>query len=912
MGSRTRRAKELEERKKKEEEERRKKDGDERKKGREDDGNMSDDIIEDPDENEDDSEQVKSAHQLAKEEAQRMQTLLNAKYVHRRRLLTTVYDTDIPPRAQDVLKARAGLAMEHCKLNEWQETASFFGIEVENLQKGESLSLPRAWGLTIPFTPYQLTEAYILYKKERSNDNGGIFANMMGMGKTRAMLLMLLIGHVHWLNWQDVTRARANGDRSRHRAVQDGREPCPTANERTFHCACEAYPSMPEKPRTCPTMVSGWGRAVDAWKKEVVYMGLNKSKWCKPSDPLALRLCFMDDTHPPDMGPPTRAEEVEMRIDPNVDVHLANHNRNVLPREYTLNGEKLTETITWSVVDKGMPEVYPEATKDCPAPSAGRFIIICGHTTLQRRVLNRYNSMHVKIHRTVTKKGVGSVESMSIPIPGHVTLWGRIVFDEFHNCKSEDTIIGTLYRDLRQHNRGYQWKAWALSGTPMEKGMHEILIFVSLALVGLEASDGISNWYEPYGKPDANDCYNYRIQDEVYTSIAKNTTSQNRGKKMIAGLAMARRWANVISKAKDGIENVTKSEEYKELMEIGIKISARFMLRRTLVTQDPWGKKISGIKGDFLTWFRPCALDDYESLVDDATQRCRTVLMQEGLDVQEANETMIFNCSEMQAIASYLLLAILKAQGYEKNGSKNTKRLVSDNIQQFFATPDNNLIAWNITDIAKHSKKYWALEQECKRVSATKTPNPHWSQAADSEARKKGKPRPPKTMSAKILIGSYKPLVQLVTWLALRKKYGKDKVLLLKGGMKKSLVEEVQEKWRDPTGPFIIVASMAFAEAITLIEASTVVIMEPQDRQNTQDQFMFRVYRLGQLADICSGMILYNPASDLEVGVLSKQFVKTASRDGLQGEQVEGEIKDGQEIEWDTTSDIVMKLEGLY
>jgi len=46
--------------------------------------------------------------------------------------------------------------------------------------------------------------------------------------------------------------------------------------------------------------------------------------------------------------------------------------------------------------------------------------------------------------------------------------------------------------------------------------------------------------------------------------------------------------------------------------------------------------------------------------------------------------------------------------------------------------------------------------------------------------------------------------------------------------------------------------------------------MKPQDRQNTQDQFMFRVYRLGQLAAICICIILYTLESELEVGVLSK------------------------------------------
>jgi hypothetical protein len=100
---------------------------------------------------------------------------------------------------------------------------------------------------------------------------------------------------------------------------------------------------------------------------------------------------------------------------------------------------------------------------------------------------------------------------------------------------------------------------------------------------------------------------------------------------------------------------------------------------------------------------------------------------------------------------------------------------------------------------------------------------------------------------------------------------------------------------------------MAFAEAITLTEAITVIIVEPQDRQNTQDQFLFRVYRLGQLAKICKGLILYTPESELEVGILSKQCVKTASRDGLQRS---GTV-DGEQIDWDATEDLSMNLEGL-
>ncbi|KAH6546409.1 hypothetical protein HBI07_075030 [Parastagonospora nodorum] len=41
----------------------------------------------------------------------------------------------------------------------------------------------------------RLTDAYILYFKELLSDNGGIFANAIGIGKTRAIVLAVLIGH---------------------------------------------------------------------------------------------------------------------------------------------------------------------------------------------------------------------------------------------------------------------------------------------------------------------------------------------------------------------------------------------------------------------------------------------------------------------------------------------------------------------------------------------------------------------------------------------------------------------------------------------------------------------------------------------------------------------------------------------
>ncbi|KAH4105111.1 hypothetical protein HBH46_088760 [Parastagonospora nodorum] len=49
-------------------------------------------------------------------------------------------------------------------------------------------------------TSYQLTGAYILYFKELSSDNGRIFASVIGITRTRAMVLSAIIGHVHFKN----------------------------------------------------------------------------------------------------------------------------------------------------------------------------------------------------------------------------------------------------------------------------------------------------------------------------------------------------------------------------------------------------------------------------------------------------------------------------------------------------------------------------------------------------------------------------------------------------------------------------------------------------------------------------------------------------------------------------------------
>ncbi|KAH6357448.1 hypothetical protein HBI34_215900 [Parastagonospora nodorum] len=148
---------------------------------------------------------------------------------------------------------------------------------------------------------------------------------------------------------------------------------------------------------------------------------------------------------------------------------------------------------------------------------------------------------------------------------------------------------------------------------------------------------------------------------------------------------------------------------------------------------------------------------EYKSSYED-------ILEKEGLNELEASRRIIFNCFKMQAIASYSALATLKA-AYVKD-------LFTNLSKDYF-------LSIAAEDAAKAANILLLLKEVC----------------------------------AKILIGSYKLIVQA-----------------------------------------IIVALIAFAEAITLTEATHVVIIEPQD-----------------------SIVYFNLDSELELKVLSKQDVKTTS-----------------------------------
>ncbi|KAH5534351.1 hypothetical protein HBI27_189590 [Parastagonospora nodorum] len=199
------------------------------------------------------------------------------------------------------------------------------------------------------------------------------------------------------------------------------------------------------------------------------------------------------------------------------------------------------------------------------------------------------------------------------------------------------------------------------------------------------------------------------------------------------------------------------------------------------------GKLISGIKGDFLPYF----------------QSCLYILEKEGLNELEASRRVIFNRFEMQAIASYPALTTLKAAQFKIYSSCKVKRFTLNSVKDLFTNlSKDHFLVREARAITKSSLKFQNLSNLCSK-----------SIAAEDAAKAANTPPPLKEVCAKILIESYKLIVQA-----------------------------------------IIVALIAFAEAITLTEATHVVIIELQD-----------------------SIVYFNPDSELELKVLGKQDVKTTS-----------------------------------
>ncbi|KAH5291305.1 hypothetical protein HBI12_242080 [Parastagonospora nodorum] len=198
----------------------------------------------------------------------------------------------------------------------------------------------------------------------------------------------------------------------------------------------------------------------------------------------------------------------------------------------------------------------------------------------------------------------------------------------------------------------------------------------------------------------------------------------------------------------------------------GSYIEKRAILLSSYVTFNATDKR------DSVTSDRIYKMEDVVYWLIAETLSYRTyILEKEGLDELEASRRVIFNCFEMQVIASYSALAILKAVQFKTYSSCKVKRFTLNSVKDFFT----NL-----------SKDYFLL--------------------------------------------------------GLREKFSDESVLVMQGGM-----------IQDLDGPWIIVALMAFAEVITLTEATHV------------------------LAEMCVSIVYFNLDSELELKVLGKQDVKTTS-----------------------------------
>ncbi|KAH5340105.1 hypothetical protein HBI33_250070 [Parastagonospora nodorum] len=191
------------------------------------------------------------------------------------------------------------------------------------------------------------------------------------------------------------------GDATEYNAVDDNDKLCPTEGERTFYCACE---------RTA-TMMTGWGRAADAWKNEVVAMDLANSTWCDLSDLLALRFCFFSDSPPENIGRLTKEEAMEMRIDTTdaISKALAAANKLVALRSYT-------------ILEANTPAVHPKATKHRLALLAARFVIVCGFGKVDKHMFRAYNTISVTAQQTIIRKGGPHVEKRAILLPNFLSI----------------------------------------------------------------------------------------------------------------------------------------------------------------------------------------------------------------------------------------------------------------------------------------------------------------------------------------------------------------------------------------------------------------------------------------------------------------------------------------------------------
>lgn len=238
-------------------------------------------------------------------------------------------------RASAAINDRAGEVIERCEEQEWRAAALFFGVPIERFKAGKAIELPKHWGLPdgAHFFPYQLADAYQLYKQELSAVKGGILASMMGMGKTRSMVLLLVVGHVHFISWIN---------------NRDGEGDC-QAEACTCELPCVRDPSsifFGQEPRLAPTIISGHGKAVDSWRKEF-HQILVRSRWFDPQlCKFPIRIAWMQAEKYLNFEQLSDDEKTELRVQVDLQTYVdsLNSDKANLKRTFIAGGQSCEES----------------------------------------------------------------------------------------------------------------------------------------------------------------------------------------------------------------------------------------------------------------------------------------------------------------------------------------------------------------------------------------------------------------------------------------------------------------------------------------------------------------------------------------------------------------------------------------
>ncbi|KAH5205187.1 hypothetical protein HBH77_100920 [Parastagonospora nodorum] len=134
-------------------------------------------------------------------------------------------------------------------------------------------------------------------------------------------------------------------------------------------------------------------------------------------DPLVVRFCIFSNPALENIGIPTNKEVVEMQT--NTATALAD-------KLAAVNKSVRLQTFTLKILEHAnMPAVHPKATKHRPAPSAAQFALVRSFGKVDRHVFRADNTISVTAQRTITRKGILQVETNTILLPSHVTVWGQ-------------------------------------------------------------------------------------------------------------------------------------------------------------------------------------------------------------------------------------------------------------------------------------------------------------------------------------------------------------------------------------------------------------------------------------------------------------------------------------------------------